>query len=166
MSAAVIDSDTPFSKGRATGQHAYYLANPEEGRGVLAQYRAEIAEDMAHSAILVEKDEFCDQYFPVPSVPDPNKPRPTLPHNPFQPLANFRGSEAKLCEEFVSGVIRASIRPGPSLNHPLWVTDQEIDLARHIVAHRLPEPGGMAELVTGSGEAVIGHEDGAAGRRG
>ena len=33
----------------------------------------------------------------------------------------------------------------------LAVADREIDLARHIVAHRLPEPGGMAEL-----ESLIG----------
>ena len=38
-----------------------------------------------------------------------------------------------------------------SLNHPLWIADADVDLSRHIVAHRLPAPGGMAEL-----EALIG----------
>ena len=33
-----------------------------------------------------------------------------------------------------------------ALNHPLWIADQEIDLAHHIIPHQLPAPGGMAEL--------------------
>jgi diacylglycerol O-acyltransferase len=38
------------------------------------------------------------------------------------------------------------------LNHPLWIADRQIDPARHIRAHRVAAPGGMAEL-----EALIGH---------
>lgn len=48
--------------------------------------------------------------------------------------------------------LQQRVLPVPfSLNHPLWVADREIDLSRHIVAHRLPAPGGMADL-----EALIG----------
>ena len=34
------------------------------------------------------------------------------------------------------------------LNHPVWVADRQIDPARHIRVHRVPAPGGMAELET------------------
>jgi diacylglycerol O-acyltransferase / wax synthase len=44
------------------------------------------------------------------------------------------------------------ILPVPaSLNHPLWITDGEIDPERHVFHHRLPAPADMAEL-----EALIG----------
>ena len=39
-----------------------------------------------------------------------------------------------------------------ALNHPLWVSDSPIDPARHVFHHRLPPPGGMAELATLVGE--------------
>ena len=110
MSAPVIDSDTPFSKGRASGHHTHSLSTPEEGRGHLKQYRAEIAEDMAYAAVLAEKGDFCDQYFPVPSNPNPNKPKPVLDRNPFEPLGYFRGSEAELSAQFVSGSTRVRVR--------------------------------------------------------
>ncbi len=43
--------------------------------------------------------------------------------------------------------LQSRILPVPgALNHPLWIRDREIDLARHIVPHRLSAPGGMAEL--------------------
>lgn len=48
--------------------------------------------------------------------------------------------------------LQRRILPVPlQLNHPLWIADREIDLSRHVVAHTLPAPGGMAEL-----EALIG----------
>jgi len=37
------------------------------------------------------------------------------------------------------------------LNHPVWVEDREVDPARHVFHHRLPQGAGMAEL-----EALIG----------
>jgi len=43
--------------------------------------------------------------------------------------------------------LQRRVQPVPfALNHPLWVSDREIDPDRHIVGHRLPAPGGMAEL--------------------
>ncbi|WP_062800215.1 WS/DGAT/MGAT family O-acyltransferase [Williamsia muralis] len=39
-----------------------------------------------------------------------------------------------------------------SLNHPLWISDQPIEPARHLFLHDLPEPGGMAELEAVTGE--------------
>ena len=49
--------------------------------------------------------------------------------------------------------LQRRVLPVPfALNHPLWIADREIDLARHIVPHRLPSPGGMAELEAKIGE--------------
>jgi diacylglycerol O-acyltransferase / wax synthase len=44
------------------------------------------------------------------------------------------------------------ILPVPArLNHPLWISDRDIDPARHVFHHRLPAQAGMAEL-----EALVG----------
>ena len=49
--------------------------------------------------------------------------------------------------------LQRRVLPVPfALNHPLWISDREVDLSRHIVGHRLPAPGGMAELETLIGE--------------
>ena len=49
--------------------------------------------------------------------------------------------------------LQQRILPVPfSLNHPLWIADHDIDLSKHVVAHRLAAPGGMAELQTLIGE--------------
>ena len=37
------------------------------------------------------------------------------------------------------------------LTHPVWITDREFDLARHVSVRRAPAPGGMAEL-----DAIVG----------
>jgi diacylglycerol O-acyltransferase / wax synthase len=42
---------------------------------------------------------------------------------------------------------RRRILPVPGrLNHPLWISDRDVDPARHVFHHRLPDPAGMAEL--------------------
>jgi diacylglycerol O-acyltransferase / wax synthase len=47
---------------------------------------------------------------------------------------------------------RRRILPVPGrLNHPLWISDGDVDPARHVFHHRLPAPAGMAEL-----EALVG----------
>jgi diacylglycerol O-acyltransferase / wax synthase len=46
---------------------------------------------------------------------------------------------------------RRAVRVPLQLNHPVWVADRQIDPARHIRAHQVAAPGGMAEL-----EALIG----------
>ena len=44
------------------------------------------------------------------------------------------------------------ILPVPaSLNHPLWISDRDIDPGRHVFHHRLPAPSGSAEL-----DALVG----------
>lgn len=51
--------------------------------------------------------------------------------------------------------LQSRVLPVPfALNHPLWIADREIDLTRHIVAHTLPPPGGMAELEELIGEVA------------
>jgi diacylglycerol O-acyltransferase len=40
------------------------------------------------------------------------------------------------------------------LNHPLWITDREIDPARHIFRAAVPAPGGMRELEQLVGQVV------------
>ena len=48
--------------------------------------------------------------------------------------------------------LQRRVLPVPlQLNHPMWIADHAVDPAQHIIAHRLPEPGGMREL-----ESVIG----------
>lgn len=48
--------------------------------------------------------------------------------------------------------LRRRALPAPfHLNHPLWVTDRAVDPRRHVFAHEVPAPGGMAGL-----EALIG----------
>ena len=101
MSEPVIDSDTPFSKGRASGHHAHSLGTAEEGRADLNQYRAQLADDMAHTAVLADLEDFCNTYFPV----NPNNPRPDI-KNPFKRikrLKKLKGNEATIQKEFVSG---------------------------------------------------------------
>lgn len=47
---------------------------------------------------------------------------------------------------------RRRILPVPGrLNHPLWISDRDVDPSRHVFHHRLPAPAGMAEL-----EALVG----------
>ena len=106
MAASVVNSDAPFSKGRANSHHTHSLGTPKEGHGNLDQYRAQIADDVAHAAVLAETDKFCDAYFPKPSHPSPNKPKPVLDDNPFAKTAQlkkFEGNEAEIFDEFVSG---------------------------------------------------------------
>src|SRR5437899_8252790 len=43
--------------------------------------------------------------------------------------------------------LQRRILPIPlQLNHPLWITDRDVDPARHIIVHQLPAPGGLHEL--------------------
>ncbi|KAM5541091.1 hypothetical protein V8D89_005224 [Ganoderma adspersum] len=110
MSGPVIDSDTPFSKGRASGHHARSLGNPEEGRGNLNQYRAQLADDMAHTAVLADLEDFRDKYFPV----NPDNPRPDI-KNPFKRikrLKKLKGNEATIQKEFVDAVTTNNLIPG------------------------------------------------------
>ncbi|KAI1788185.1 hypothetical protein LXA43DRAFT_648416 [Ganoderma leucocontextum] len=67
---------------------------------------------MAHAAVLAEKEEFCDAYFPVPSTPSPNKPKPVLETNPFLELKDFKGNEAKLRTAFAKIVDDHNLVPG------------------------------------------------------
>ena len=104
MAASVVNSDTPLSKGRANSHHTHSLGTPEEARGDIKQYRAQIADDMAHAAVLVDHEEFCNVYFPNPANPSPNQPKPLLPDDgPFTEIPGSMGSEAKLRMKFVSG---------------------------------------------------------------
>ncbi len=103
MTGPVVDSDTPLSKGRANGHHARSLGTPEEGRGDLDQYRAQIADDMAHAAVLAEIDEFCDKYFPTHTNPDKPKPKLKNPFKRIKKLEKLKGNEATIRAEFVSG---------------------------------------------------------------
>ena len=100
MSAPVIDSDTPFSKGRANSHHTYSIGSPDNA---LKQYRAQIADDMAHAAVLAEVNDFCDKYFPVPSNPDKPKPHLEDPFAKLRELKKVKGNEAEIRAEFVSG---------------------------------------------------------------
>ncbi|KAI1784512.1 hypothetical protein LXA43DRAFT_210690 [Ganoderma leucocontextum] len=68
---------------------------------------------MAHAAVLAEKEEFCDAYFPVPSNPD--QPKPVLKANPFAELAKlakFKGNEAKIRAQFAKAVNDHNLIPG------------------------------------------------------
>ncbi|KAI1784511.1 hypothetical protein LXA43DRAFT_210652 [Ganoderma leucocontextum] len=67
---------------------------------------------MAHAAVLAEKEEFCDAYFPIPSSPSPNKPKPVLETNPFLELKDFKGNEAKLRTAFAKIVDDHNLVPG------------------------------------------------------
>lgn len=112
MSERAVNSDTPFSKGIANGHHTHSLGTAEEGRQDLQQYRAQLADDMAHAAILTDREKFCNAYFPTPSNPTPNKPRPILDENPFAKLGQlekFAGNEKAICDAFVSGYSRMHV---------------------------------------------------------
>lgn len=66
----------------------------------------------------------------------------------------------RLAEELLARIERLPplarrILPAPlGLNHPLWVTDQRVDLDRHLVSHPVPEPGGMKGLEKLVGEVA------------
>ncbi|PIL32451.1 hypothetical protein GSI_05153 [Ganoderma sinense ZZ0214-1] len=142
MSQPAIESDTPLSKGRAkpNSYHTRALGTAEEGHGHLSQYRAHLADDMAHAAVLADKQTFCDAYFPIPSDPTPNKPKPVLHESPFVKLAQlpkFKGNEAKIQEEFVNAVNDHNLIPGLVLrvcgDRPYGIhmdpTQQKVDTA-------------------------------------
>ncbi|PIL32447.1 hypothetical protein GSI_05149 [Ganoderma sinense ZZ0214-1] len=110
MSGPVIDSDTPLSKGRASGYQARSLGTAEEGRANLDQYRAQLAHDMAHTAVLAELKQFRDTYFPG----DPNNPRPVM-KNPFKrlkKLKKLKGNEAAIRTAFTEAVTANNLIPG------------------------------------------------------
>ncbi|KAI1782440.1 hypothetical protein LXA43DRAFT_977568 [Ganoderma leucocontextum] len=65
---------------------------------------------MAHAAVLAEKEEFCDAYFPVPGNPD--KSKPVLTENPFAGLEKFKGNEAKIRAKFAKAVNDHNLVPG------------------------------------------------------
>ncbi|PIL32454.1 hypothetical protein GSI_05156 [Ganoderma sinense ZZ0214-1] len=67
---------------------------------------------MTYAAILAEKEEFCQKYFPTPNHPHPGKPRPILDRNPFERLGAFRGSEAELSRQFGEIVNEWNLIPG------------------------------------------------------
>ena len=71
---------------------------------------------------------------------------------PDEPFTHERFSEELVGRLNRLPPLQRRVLPVPfALNHPLWIADREVDLSRHIVGHRLPAPGGMAEL-----EALIG----------
>jgi diacylglycerol O-acyltransferase len=71
---------------------------------------------------------------------------------PSEPFTHERFAEELVGRLNRLPPLQRRVLPVPfQLNHPLWITDREIDLSRHVVAHTLPAPGGMAEL-----EALIG----------
>ena len=72
---------------------------------------------------------------------------------PDEPFTHERFSEELVGRLNRLPPLQRRVLPVPfALNHPLWIADREVDLSRHIVGHRLPAPGGMAELETLIGE--------------
>ncbi|PIL32452.1 hypothetical protein GSI_05154 [Ganoderma sinense ZZ0214-1] len=113
MSGPVINSDTPFSKGRANSHHTHSLSTPGAiGGGVLKQYRAPIADDMAHAAVLADVKDFYDKYFLIPT--DTVKPMPEV-KDPFiniRQLEKIKGNEAVIRKEFANAATAYNLIPG------------------------------------------------------
>lgn len=80
-----IYSDTPLSNGSRT-RDANALGG-ELGRDNLPQCRVRFERDMAHAAILAEKEEFGDAFFPLQNTSSSAAGRPQLNTNPFADLA-------------------------------------------------------------------------------
>ena len=70
--------------------------------GLLFQRQRKFADDMAHSAVLAEQDEFIDAFFPAPNNLTGRIPRP--PRNPFASLSKAKNmKEIDVRAAFVSG---------------------------------------------------------------
>lgn len=75
-----------------------------------------------------------------------------LPDEPFTP--------DRLAEELLARIGRLPplarrVLPAPlHLHHPLWVTDQPVDISHHLVSHDVPPPGGMRGLEKLIGEVA------------
>ena len=95
-----FSSDTPYSNGSRTrvGQSL----GGEFGRQKLPQCRVNFVADMAHSAVLTEKEEFCNDFFPSPP-PLKSTQKPRFTSNPFSALAGANSMlEADVRSKFVS----------------------------------------------------------------
>jgi len=76
----------------------------------------------------------------------------------IEPAESF--DEAEFTEQLLARLHRLPpfnrrVLPVPlQLNHPLWITDHEVDPAEHVFHHPVPAPGGMAGFETMIGDVA------------
>ena len=91
---------TPLSNTSRTRDEESLLSGLKDGP--IEQRRHKFADDMAHSAVLAEQDEFIDAFFPVSDDFDGSIPQPR--RNPFALLSKAnKMKESQVRAEFVSG---------------------------------------------------------------
>lgn len=92
---------TPISNSTRTRDEQSLFSDPK--REDLDQRRRKFADDMAHAAVLAEKGEFCDAFFPPPTDPAVLDRKPKLKNNPFANLKEAdKLKEADVRARFVS----------------------------------------------------------------
>ena len=79
-----FSTGTPLSNNNRTRHQESLFSDP--AREKLDQRRRKFADDMAHAAVPVDKDEFCNAFFPAPTDPAILEQKPKLTENPFAEL--------------------------------------------------------------------------------